>query len=416
MTPRRSTVGRTTILMVTGAYYPEVSGASLQCRQLIRALRDRVSCAVLTTSSDASLRSEDEVDGVPVYRVRVDVTRPWSKVKATVRMAWILMRLRGQVDVVHLHGFSQKSLLVVAFARIFHKKVVLKLTSAGDDDPLAIRKRGRMAFRQYAKADLFIGVSQGLEMLYQAAGFPADKFLLIPNGVDVTRFRPRSREEQRALRAELGLPNSLFLILFVGFFSREKCPDVLVDAWVRLQETGVPATGLLLVGATRGPYHEIDPALAGSIREQASRRGFESRLIFVEHTQEIEKFYGAADLFALPSLREGLPNALLEAMASGLPCIASRLSGITDTIIEDGINGWLIPPGDRFALERGLRAIIEAPDRARDIGRRARTTIEERYAIAHVATRYAQAYRRLRETGARDHSLSSMPGYPCAES
>ena len=176
--------------MVTGAYYPEVSGAGLQCRELVRALRDRVTFTVLTTSTDSSLPAAGEVDGVPIYRVVVDVSRVGSKLAAALRLTSTFIRLRGQFDIVHLHGFSQKSLLLVLLAKLFRKKLVLKLTSVGHDDPLSMRRRRRMAFWCYSRADLYLGVSPRLQQLYQSSGLPRERFWLIPNGVDLERFRP----------------------------------------------------------------------------------------------------------------------------------------------------------------------------------------------------------------------------------
>lgn len=386
---------RPRVLMVTGAYEPEISGAGKQCRELVRALHGQAQMTILTTAVDSSLPTAGAIDGVPLYRIRVDVTRWVSKLQAAVRLSVLFIRLQGRFDIVHLHGFSQKSLLLVVLAKLFRKKLVLKLTSVGHDDPLSIRRRGNVAFRCYAQADLFIGVSPRFEALYRASGLPRDKFSLIPNGVALERFRPRNSSEQRTLRQELGLPVDLTLILFVGFFSHEKCPDVLFEAWVRTQQDGFPATGLLFVGATHSPYYEIDARLTDDIREQAKRLAIEQRLIFVEQTHEIEKYYGAADLFVLPSIREGLPNALLEAMASGLPCIASKLTGVTDTMIEDGVNGLLIPPGDRGALERALQRLVQEPKCAQDMGRRARQTVEERYTMRRTASRCLEAYQQL---------------------
>ena len=383
------------ILMVTGAYYPEVSGAGLQCRELVHTLRGYAIFTVLTTSSDPSLPAVEHMDGVPVYRVLVDVSRFGSKLLATLYLASTFIRLCGRFDIVHLHGFSQKSLLLVLLARIFRKKLVLKLTSVGQDDPHSIRARGRLVFWFYSRADLFLGVSPRLQQLYQSFGLLPDKFWLVPNGVDLERFRPADRDERLALRRELGFPEELALILFVGFFSREKCPDLLFEAWMYMQADGLPPTGIVFVGATRSRYYEVDRSLAQIIKQEAQRLGLQKQVVFVEKTHEIEKYYRAADVFVLPSKREGLPNALLEAMATGLPCVASRLNGVTDVVIEDGVNGLLIPPGDGAALEGALRSVLQDPARAKDLGRRARKTVEERYSIRQTAAHYLRAYQRL---------------------
>lgn len=380
--------------MVTGAYYPEISGGGLQCRELVRALQDRVKFTVLTTTADSSLPVEGEVDGTPVYRVMVDMKKFGSELGAALRLGAAFVRLRRRFDIVHLHGFSRKSLLLVLLARLFRKKLGLKLTLVGEDDPFSIRKRGHLAFWCYSRADFFFGVCPRLQQLYRSSGLSQKKFWLVPNGVDVERFRPVDREERVALRRELGLPEESPLILFVGIFSYRKCPHVLFEAWRHLREARL-STGLVFVGAARFGSHEVAPDLARKIRDEVRALGAERHVVFVEKASAIEKYYRAADVFVLPSTREGLPNALLEAMAAGLPCVASRLEGVTDVLIDHGVNGLLFPPGDVAALEDALRFLMENPPRAWELGRRARETVGNRYSIARTADRCLEAYQRV---------------------
>lgn len=378
--------------MVTGAYFPELSGAGLQCRELVRQLRDVVGFTVLTTTTDPSLPARDERDGVPVHRVFVDTRSAWSKLTAGLRMMRVVFGERGRFSIVHLHGFSQKSMLLVVLALMTGKRLAIKLTSVGHDDPAAILARGALAYWCYSRARIFFGVSPRLEALYQASGLPSGRFRLIPNGVDLQRFQPASPDDRRALRAGLGLPADGPLILFVGFFSREKCPDLLFDAWSRLASHADRSSVLVFVGATRSSYYEVDDRLAAGIRERAARLGLEARLHFVEATLEIEKYQRAADIFVLPSVREGLPNALLEAMACGVACVATRLPGVTDSLIDDRESGILVPPRDTAALEAALAHLVSQPDRARAMGVRARQRIERDFSLAQTARQYLAAY------------------------
>lgn len=384
------------VLMVVGAYSPEVSGGGLQCRELVRALNSEMPCTILSVSADFSLPRIGEVDGVPVYRIPVDTTRLGSKMRAATHLAWTFIRLRRRFSLVHFHGFSEKTILLTLLSKLLRTRTLLTLHTADHDEPASIRAKGRLAFWCYAQVDCFVGVSPYLHERYLASRLPEEKFRLIPGGIDLRRFHPPADpDERRRLRQELRLPDRLPLILFVGFFSHDKRPRLLFDAWSRLQGDRIPPTGLVFVGATRSPYFEVDAGLADAIRAEARRLGLADRVRFVEATHEIEKFYRAVDLFVLPSARESMSMALVEAMASGLPCIASRLPGVTDRIIDHGVNGILVPSGDVVAMEGALRALLEQPEEARVLGRRARTRVEERYSMAQTAARYLQAYRAL---------------------
>lgn len=386
MTPPR-------VLMVTGVYHPETSGAALQCRQLVRSLADRVRFRILTTTSEPSLPATDIVEGVPLDRVFVDPGRLTSKAAAAAHMTQIFLRLRDDLDIVHLHGFSQKTMLLVALARQFAKQVVIKLTSVGHDDPLTMRARGGAAFAAYRRADRFIGVSPRFETAYAAAGLPDGRYRFIPNAVDTDRFRPAAAGEAAALRAALGLAPDRPVVLFVGFFSPEKRPDVLYRAWAALQAEGLDAS-LVLVGRTRSAYYEIDPAMAEAIKRDAAARRLADRVYWVEHTDAIERYYRAADVFALPTTREGLPNVLLEAMASGVAPIITALPGVTDWIVAHQRTGLLVGEDDA-GLEAALRTLLTDVAARTAMGQAARRDVEQRFAPAVTAARTADLYGEL---------------------
>jgi len=385
---------RPRVLMVTGNYFPETSGASLQCRQLIRALSDQVDFAVLTTSTDFTLPSHSVVDNVLVRRVAVDVTSPVSKAIAFERMASSFIELASDVPIIHLHGFSQKNLLVVALARLLGKRIVIKLTSIGHDDPVAIKARGRAASLAYAQADAFIGVSPRFVDEFVAHGLDPRRFTFIPNGVDLDRFRPAVADEKQRLRRELGLRAELPMIVFVGFFSREKRPDVLFEAWADLFRNGRRST-LVMIGATAGQYYEIDPELAPAIRRRAADAGLSDHLVFVERTDRIEDYYRAADVFALPTLREGLPNVLLESMASGIVPVITRLEGVTDWIVTPGETGELVPPSDPDALSSALDRVLADPERSAVMAAAARAHVAAHFGMPITAQRTLALYQGL---------------------
>lgn len=384
------------VLLVTGAYAPEISSGGLQSQMVAHTIADRVVFRVLTTAVDATLPRRSLVDGVPVSRIVVDADSRRSKLAAVGPMLTELAALMRHTDVVHVHGYSQKNVPVTAVAKVFGVPIVLSLHTAGFDEPETIRRHGRLARWALKAPNLYLTVSPSLADACKSAGLPPNKIRHVPNGVNLQRFRPATPGERAAIRRSLGLPPDP-VVLFVGFFSREKQPHVLFDAWLRLQQRGLPST-LLFVGATRSPYFEIDHRLADDMRAQAHRAGVSERLVFVEPTHRIDDYYRSADVFALPSSREGLPVALLEAMATGLPAVASRLRGSTDTLVDDGRTGVLVTPGDANALADAIGTLLTDRDSAAALGAAARRCVASDFSAEHTARGWLDAYQTVAPT------------------
>jgi len=380
--------------MVTGAYAPETSGASLQCRNLIRALRDRADFTVLTTSTDPALPWNSIVDDTQVRRVTVDPNSHSSKAFAIERMASSFLELASGIDIVHLHGVSQKSMLVVALAKLLGKTIVIKLTSFGHDDPASIRAKGALTWAAYRQADRFIGVTPRFAEGFDATGLEESRFVFIPNGVDLDRFKPSSVGVRAEFQNQLRIPTGDPVILFVGSFSPEKNPDVLFDAWLSLFERGVRST-LVLVGATQGPYYEIDAGIADRIKSKVAKRGVGESVVFVEAADNIEHYFRAADVFALPTAREGLPNVLLEAMASGVPPVITRIEGVTDWIVTPGVTGELVAVVDSKDFADAIEGLLASRERREAMGAAARAHVAAHFSLGATAQQTLDLYQEL---------------------
>ncbi len=391
MTPRPR------VLLVAGAYAPEFSAGGLQSQAVARALHVRMDIVVLTTATDPTLRRHDTVDGVEVSRITV-TQGGWSFVRATFRMLAELIRLLPRVDLVHIQGFSSKNILIAAMAKLFARPIVQHLQTAKHDEPNAVKAQGRLAWWAYSTADLYLSVSRGLTDRYLAAGLPADRIRDVPNGVDATRFSPADLDERLALRKQLNLPLDRPVILFVGVISPDKQPHVLLEAWVRTQQNPAFASTVVFVGASDPALFELGGRLIDQLRVTAAASGFADRVIFVPPTSQVQDYFRAADIYAMPSLREGMPIALLEAMACGLACAASRLPGATDTMVEDGVSGWLVTPGDADAFATAISDLLADPATAGRMGAAARRTAEERYTMEHVADMWLDAYQHVLTT------------------
>jgi glycosyltransferase involved in cell wall biosynthesis len=267
-------------------------------------------------------------------------------------------------------------------------------------------RRGRLARALFASrnlwlrdAEAFVAMSRtiGDEML--AAGVAAERVFVLPHAVDTDRFRPAGPGEKAALRARLGLPDGV-LAAWTGRLLRGKGLETLLEA-LALLSRDVPDLRLVLVGSGEGQALSIEDGL----RRRAGDSDLAGRVLFAGRLERVEDALRAADLFAFPSVFEGLGISLVEAAACGLPAVASRTGGIVD-VVEDGRSGLLVPPGDRGALAEGLRALATHADRRAGMGREARRVALARFDERDALDRYRAVF--LGITPRR--SSSSRPG------
>jgi glycosyltransferase involved in cell wall biosynthesis len=257
----------------------------------------------------------------------------------------------------------------------------------GSDVFLAERPPYRAAARRVlARARLLTGCSPELVERVCALGFPAERARVIPYGVDVAAFSPQG-PGRGAWRARLGVPEGAPLLLGVGRLATKKGFHVLLRA----------------APAIFAAHPETHIVLAGSgdrlTELRAAAAPFAERIHFpgaVAH-DALPDLFRAADVFTLPAVHDskgnvdGLPNVILEAMASGLPVVASGISGIP-LAVEDGRTGLLVPEGDAAALAAAVLRLLADPDERRAMGAAGRRKAERELTWDAVAARYRAAY------------------------
>jgi glycosyltransferase involved in cell wall biosynthesis len=178
-------------------------------------------------------------------------------------------------------------------------------------------------------------------------------------------------------------------VLFVGHLSTEKRLDVLYEAWRDLLEEGYHSR-LIVIGRTSG--FEVNPALISSILEDGRKRRVLEKLTLIESTNSVAEYMKAADIFAHPSIREGMPNVVLEAMACSLPCITTEIPGVTDFIINNGTTGFLIKQDDSIGFKNKLRTLLIDQGFGDQIGKNARDFILNRHDWRSVSSAIMNAY------------------------
>ncbi len=221
----------------------------------------------------------------------------------------------------------------------------------------------RLQVRAFRGLDAVVAVSQRLADQLAGRGVPPRLLRCIPNAWSGWAVAPLSRAEARRT---LDLPAEGQVVGWVGRLSREKGADVFIDAVARLSAPGVTAA---VVGAGRD---------ADALRARAARRGIADRIRWCGEVADAASCFSAFDVFALSSRTEGTPIVVLEAMASGVPIVATRVGGVPD-VLTDG-EGWLVAPEDPLALAAALQAAL---------GDRKAAAVRVAAAAARLAARFA---------------------------
>lgn len=196
-------------------------------------------------------------------------------------------------------------------------------------------------------------------------------------GIDTERLTPGA--EQGDIRNELGLPRDAFLVLSVGELNRNKNQQTILRAMARLNDTSIH---YVLCG--RGDRREALEELAGEL-------GVRGRVHFLGYRNDVVDICSQSDVFVMPSYREGLPVASLEAMYCGLPLVTSRIRGLVD-VMEDGESGYLCDPDDDKAFAEGIARLKSDPELQREMAERNRAAVQP-YCLENTRREVAELFR-----------------------
>jgi glycosyltransferase involved in cell wall biosynthesis len=227
-----------------------------------------------------------------------------------------------------------------------------------------------------------VAVSGAVRDAWAAAGLSAERVVVVPNGVDLAEGRAApGAAERRAVRRELGVAQGAPVVATVSLLRPGKGLEVLLAAAPAVLAAH-PRARFAVVGD--GPARaELEAgAAAGGVGEAVAWTGFR---------RDVPALLAAADLFVLPSLDDAFPTAILEAMAAGLPVVATRAGGIPE-IVDDGATGLLVPPGDAAALARAISTLLADPAARKSLGEAGRRRAGERFSTAAWLGRLERVY------------------------
>lgn len=372
------------IALITRRYPPLIGGAEKVLSYLADALAAEGAEVVVVTSALGVPASEatDQAPAVPVVRLATSPLRfvgTWLYMRNLA--AWLA---RNPIDLAYVSMLKHDAFVAVGLGRRLGFPVVLRPEGAGATGDLAWQgwgRFGRRIGRRCRLADVVVAISPAIHAELRAAGYEAERIINLPNGVPIPpepwHPRPDGSDHPRAV--------------FVGRLASEKGLETLIDAWP-IVRAARPTAQLVLVG--EGPER---PALEARI----ARLGLGEAIELAGPRADPTPALRAADLFVLPSLEEGMSIALLEAMALGLPAVASAIPGNL-RLLHDGEHGRLVPPGDPAALARAVLDRWADPRAALDRAAAGRRRVAEHFSIAAVARRHLELFRGLIRRRGRD--------------
>lgn len=369
------------VMMVVPQYpYPVVGGLERQAHELAKALRELgLDVQALSGRVEPGQPSYEIVEGIPVFRI------PWSREKYLrfLRTPFELFRVlhaqRNTYDVIHLHQHSWFGLYTIIAAKLLRKAILTKLPNVGEFGlpGMAAKGLGRLKLAILLRSDALVAMCpESLAELDQAR-FPSKRVLATPNGIRLNGERspvPHGLWNTQPCR-----------VVFVGRLSEQKRLDVLLVAWSKVIRTAKVQGILELWG---------NGLLGSTLRQQCEKLDIVDSVLFCGHVHGVRDRLLEMDIFVLPSSAEGNSNAILEAMAAGLPIVSTCVGGTPMLVGKEGAE-FLSPPGDSVALAENLLKLTRNPDLRTKVGSAMRRRVEQHFDIYRVAQTYSSTYRFL---------------------
>ena len=412
------------IWAIFGHYFPNYSGAAIQGRRSLTRLASNGYKIIVLASGIAMaypLRGKKfQQDGMEIVYLRTIPLRDWMVFKNVpglrkiffninalfTALSWhILTAIKilqdGKFDqIVQFFSFSEFSYIGVWAARLRGLRPFIRLTMLGSDDPFTQIKKGNSLQKAlirgiYNKIEKVITLSSALSDSCLQAGISANKIIKIPNGVDTNVFCPLSEENRLATRIALNLNIKSHLIIFVGAANSRKGIDILIEAFIKIASSFEHLELLIIGPSDFRDLTRFDPErqlFVNGLKSRLTMTGFNLRVHWIGEVDNVHQYLQASNIFCLPTRKEGLPNAIIEAMSIGLPIVTSRLDGITTDLISSDTEGILIDGYDMQDYADAIIKLVQNPGLAMEMGIAARARAVGHFNVEVTVSLYEQLY------------------------
>jgi glycosyltransferase involved in cell wall biosynthesis len=322
--------------------------------------------------SDGPMRSELERANIRCLDLNYERYRGVYRRVAYQWDFWRMLR-RERVNALHVHHATALILCGVPAALARVPKVVMTEHGLHQLRERANYRRSAARYCRFADEITVVEPAQA-EYFHRELHVPVSKLHYVPNGV---LLRERSSAERTNVRRQLGISDDQFAFLYVGRLNPVKDLGTLIRAISLLPEDLTQSVRLYLAG---------DGSERAALEQLRERLGLTGKVVFLGARGDIADLLAAGDGFVMSSKTEGLPMALLEAMAAGLPCVATAVGGIPDLLAHG--RGILVPPEDAASLANAMAAVVRSPHLAEGLRGAALASVRRDYDLGAVTQRY----------------------------
>ncbi len=354
----------------------EMGGAERILIKTLQSLPSRFRPLVVTFKMDERLGIRDMAP-CPIHVLPLTKTYTFGALRVAGQIRTMIRR--ENVRLVHTF-FETSDLWGGLIARMLGVPVI----SSRRDMGILRSKKHRIAYRVLRRQfDMVLTVSEQVRRLcIEQDGVPSDRVHTHYNGLALENYEARRSRE--LVRQDFGVPIGAQVITCVGHLRHVKGIDVLVET-ARLVCERVPSAHFVCVGEDHAPEY------VKSVRQRIAELNLGERIHLAGGYEDIPSALAASDIFYLPSRSEGFSNALIEAMACRLPCVATDVGGNREAL-EDGTNGFIIPPENPDAAASALCRLLTDPERAREMGARGRSIVERKFTASAMIWNLAAHY------------------------
>ncbi len=379
-----------TILFIIRYFHPYIGGMEKKTLGLASKLMQRgVPVEVVTSRFYGTWPQHELVKGVSVCRLPSPRIKIIGAFVFLISLFTYLLKNRSRIAIIQTFQVGYCSAVAILIGRILSKPTLLNLACSGRGGDIYRHTRtpwGRVFLLLCGYASRIVILNREMLQELQTISYNPHRVVYIPNGVDLTIYC--ESYERESLRKQLGITEEK-VILYTGRLARQKGLEFLIHAFASLSVV-IPVK-LYIMGSGR----EL-PRLKRLVKQYDA----EHRIKILPAVEEVVTYLQIADIFVMPSLYEGLSNSILEAMACAVPVVATRVEGNVG-LIEDGVTGVLVSRDHHQNLTAALTFLLEHPDKARELGLKAKQAVHEKYDLRIVAEQYQALYSTVTQKIAR---------------